>query len=145
MDSGMEKHTISVGTDVYGGTVAFTANKLGTAEVNGGNGAPGGLDLTIYRLPDNTYRVLAESEGIRLLAPSNFTEALAAGQPAEYGRWTYEEAAADETYGEMFRKFMEQHAEGRKRIVRDLDWIRVTSRPAGWIACLMGSLSLLAC
>ena len=56
MDSGMEKHTISVGTDVYGETVAFTANKLGTAEVNGGNGAPGGLDLTIYRLPDNTYR-----------------------------------------------------------------------------------------
>ncbi len=56
MDSGMEKHTISVGTDVYGETVAFTANKLGTAEVNGGNGAPGGLDLTIYCLPDNTYR-----------------------------------------------------------------------------------------
>jgi hypothetical protein len=45
----------------------------------------------------------------------------AAGQPAEYGRWTYEEAASDPTYGEMFTKFMEQHPEGRKREVRDLD------------------------
>ena len=121
MDSGMEKHTISVGTHLYGETVAFTANKLGTAEVNGGNGAPEGLDLTFYRLPDGAYRVLAEKGDISLLAPSNFVEALRTGQPAEYGRWTYEEAAADERYGDMFTKFMEQHPEGRKRIVRDLD------------------------
>lgn len=121
MDSGMEKHTISVGTDRYGETVAFTANKLGTAKVNGGNGAPEGLDLTIYRLPDGTYRVLAKKEDTSLLAPSNFLDVLGTDQPAEYGRWTYEEAVADETYGEMFAKYMEQHPEGRKRQVRDLD------------------------
>lgn len=116
----MQKHRISVGTDHLGETVKFTAKKLGTAEVNGGNGG-GGLDLTVYRLPDNTYRVLAEQEGISLLAPSNFIEVFSTNQPAEYGRWTYEEAAADETYGDMFTKFMEQHPEGRKHNVRDLD------------------------
>jgi hypothetical protein len=121
VDSGMEKHTISVGTDRYGETVAFTANKLGTAEVNGGQEAPDGLDLTIYRLTDGTYRVLAERGEIRLLEPSNFIEVFGTDQPAEYGRWTYEEAVADGTYGDMFRKFMEQHPEGRKREVRDLD------------------------
>jgi hypothetical protein len=121
MDGGMEKHTISVGTDRYGETIAFTANKLGTAEVNGGSGAPDGLDLTIYRLPDDTYRVLAEKGDISLLAPSNILDVFGTDQLAEYGRWTYEEAAADETYGEMFSKFMEQHPEGRKREVRDLD------------------------
>lgn len=121
MDSGMEKHTISVGSDQYGETVAFTANMLGTAEVNGGQESPDGLDLTIYRLPDNTYRMLAERGEIRLLEPSNFTEVFGTDKPAEYGRWTYEKAAADGTYGEMFAHFMEQHPEGRKREVRDLD------------------------
>jgi hypothetical protein len=120
MESGMEKQHISVGSDDYGETVAFTAKKLGTAEINGGNGS-GGLDLTVYRLPDDTYRVLAESDGISLLAPSNFVEAFGTDQPAEYGRWTFEEAQADETYGEMFTKFMAQHPAGRKREVRDLD------------------------
>lgn len=123
VDSDMEKHTVSVGTDRYGETVAFTANKLGTAKVNGGSESESddGLDLTIYRLPDNTYRVLAVRGDIRLLEPSNFTEVFGTDQLAEYWRWTYEEAAADETYGEMFTKFMEQHPEGRKREVRDLD------------------------
>jgi hypothetical protein len=116
----MEKHTVSVGTDHYGETVAFTAKELGTAHVNGGDG-DGGLDLTVYRLPDNTYRLLAESDDIRLLAPSNFVEVFGTEELAEYGRWTFEEAAADETYGDMFTKFMTQHPEGRKREVRDLD------------------------
>jgi hypothetical protein len=116
----MQKHTVSVGTDDLGETVTFTAKELGTAEVNGGNGG-GGMDLTVYRLPDNTYRVLAEQEGISLLAPSNFVQVFGTNQPAEYGRWTYEEAAADETYGEMFTKFMAQHPEGIKRNVGDLD------------------------
>lgn len=116
----MQKHRISVGTDHLGETVEFTAKELGKAEVNGGDGG-GGLDLTVYRLPDDTYRVLAKQEGISLLAPSNFIEVFATNQPAEYGRWTYEEAAADETYGDMFTKFMAEHPEGRKHVVRDLD------------------------
>ena len=120
MESGMEKYTISVGSHDYGETVRFTANKLGTASVNGGSGG-GGLDFTVYRLPDGTYRVLAESDGIRFLAPSNFLEVFGTDQPAEYGRWTYEEAEADETYGDMFTKFMSKHPAGRKRLVRDLD------------------------
>lgn len=119
-DSGMERHTISVGTETLGETVAFTANCLGTAHVNGGS-MGGGMDVTFYRLPDNTYRALIEKEGISLLEPSNFVDVFTTGQPATYGRWTYEEAEADGTYGEMFKKFMEQHPEGRKRNVRDLD------------------------
>ena len=121
MDSGMEKHTISVGTDRLGETVAFTANELGTAQVNGGQAAPDGLDLTIYRLPDNTYRVLAQKEDISVLEPSNFIDVFGTDELAEYGRWTYEEAIADETYGEMFMKFMAGHPEGKKREIRDLD------------------------
>lgn len=119
-DSGMERHTISVGTDTLGETVAFTANCLGTAAVNGGSGG-GGMDMTFYRLPDNTYRTLIETDGISLLEPSDFTEVLGTDRPATYGRWTYEEAERNSTYGEMFTKFMQQHPEGRKRIVRDLD------------------------
>ncbi len=79
------------------------------------------MDFTVYRLPDNTYRAVVESEGISLLVPSNFVETFGKGQDAEYGRWTYEEAERDETYGEMFTKFMAQHPAGRKRQVRDLD------------------------
>jgi restriction system protein len=120
MESGTEKHTISVGVGEYGETVAFTANKLGTAEVNGGSGS-GGLELTVYRLPDNTYRALAEQGDVRLLEPSNFLDVFTTDQPAEYGRWTYEEAEADETYGDMFTKFMAKHPAGRKHVVRDLD------------------------
>jgi hypothetical protein len=120
MESGMEKHTISVGSYDFGETVSFTANKLGTASVNGGSEA-GGLDITIYRLPDGTYRLLSERGDVRLLAPSNFLDVFGTDQPAEYGRWTYEEAEADGTYGEMFKKFMEKHPAGRKRVVRDLD------------------------
>ena len=120
MEGSMEKHTISVGTDGYEETVAFTAKKLGTAIVNGGDGT-GGLDFTVYRLPDDTYRVLAESDGIRLLEPSNYVDVFTTDQPVEYGRWTYEEAEADETYGEFFMKFMAKHPAGRKHVVRDLD------------------------
>ncbi len=65
--------------------------------------------------------MLAEKGDISLLEPSNFMEVFDTGQPAEFGSWTYEEAAADKTYGEMFTKYMEQHPEGRKREVRDLD------------------------
>ena len=120
-ESGMEKHTVSVGTDRYGETVTFTAKKLGTAEVNGGNGATDGADVTFYRLPDDTYRALGKIGEISLLAPSNFLEVLGTDQPATYGRWTFEEAKKDKTYGEFFTKFMQQHPEGRKRTIRDLD------------------------
>ncbi len=121
--SGMEKHTVSVGIDRCGETVTFTAKKLGTAYVNGGNGADGGLDVTFYRLPDGTYRALSEVGDVRLLVPSNFAEALGEvhGEPVTYWSWTFEEAKRDETYGEFFTTFMSQHPEGRKRNVRDLD------------------------
>ena len=118
--SGMEKHTVSVGTDRYGETVTFTAKELGTAKVNGGSEG-GGLDVTFYRLPDDTYRALGQSEGISLLGPSTFVEVFASDEPAEYGSWTFEEAEKDKIYGEFFTKFMAQHPEGRKRNVRDLD------------------------
>ena len=121
MESGMEKHTVFVGSGEYGETVRFTANKLGTASVNGGPSEEDGLDLTVYRLPDGKYRVLAEKGDVHLLQPSNFLDVFGTDQPAEYGRWTYEEAEADETYGDMFQQFMAQHPAGRKHVVRDLD------------------------
>ncbi|MBA2783271.1 MAG: hypothetical protein H0T74_10185 [Rubrobacteraceae bacterium] len=79
------------------------------------------MDVTFYRLPDDTYRVLAEVGDVRLLAPSNFAEALGNGEPTTYWSWPFEEAKKDKTYGEFFTKFMAQHPEGRKRNVRDLD------------------------
>lgn len=118
---GMEKHTVSVGTDRYSETVMFTAKELGTAKVNGGNGAADGVDVTFYRLPDDTYRVLAEVGDVRLLRPSNFAEAVGNGEPTTYWSWTFEEAKKDKECGEFFTKFMSQHPEGRKRIIRDLD------------------------
>jgi restriction endonuclease Mrr len=123
MESGMEKHTISVGTDTLGETVTFTAKELGTAQVNSGKEAESeeGMDWTYYRLPDHTYRVLMDTGSIRLLQPSNFTEALRRGEPAEYGRWTLEELQAEDEYGPVFEELMKRHPEGRKRVVRDLD------------------------
>jgi hypothetical protein len=120
MESGMEKHTVFVGTGEYGETVRFTASKLGTASVNGGSEA-GGTDVTIYRLPDGTYRMLGKTDDVYLLVPSNFLDVFGTDQFAEYGRWTYEEAEADETYGDIFRQFMARHPAGRKHVVRDLD------------------------
>ena len=116
----MEKHTISVGTDTLGETVRFTAKLLGTVEANGGSQG-GGMDVTFYRLPDNTYRALVEKEEISILEPSDFAQVIGTDQLAEYGRWTLEELQNQEFYGEAFTKLMEVHPEGKKREVRDLD------------------------
>ncbi len=80
-ETNMEKHTISVGTDTLGETVRFTTRRLGTAAVNGGSDG-GGMDITFYRLPDDTYRALIEREGISLLEPSNFVGVFGTDQPA---------------------------------------------------------------
>lgn len=124
-NAGMEKHTVEVGL-VYGDigeTVSFTAKSLGTAIVNGGKDSESeeGLDLTFYRLPDGCYRVLVEYEGIRMLEPSDMTEAIEAGRQINYGRWTEEELLNTEEYGEMFAKFMGSHPETTKKNVRDID------------------------
>ncbi len=120
-EGNMKKHTISVGTDTIGETVSFTAKLLGTAKVNGGKEAEGGMDWTYYRLPDHTYRVLVESQGVSMLQTSNMAEALDRGEPVEYGRWTLEELQDEGEYGRVFAALMEKHPEGRKRNVRDLD------------------------
>ena len=79
------------------------------------------MDWTYYRLPDNTYRVLIDNGDVSLLEPSNLTEALGRGEPAEYGSWTLKELEAEDEYGRVFRQLMEQHPEGRKQQIRDLD------------------------
>jgi hypothetical protein len=121
MESNMEKHTLTVGSARLGETVRFTAEVLGTTHVNGGAG--GGLDLTFYQLPDHTYRVLMESEGTNMLLPSNMSEALPIGEPAEYGNYTLEEIHAHDLYGPALEALMKVRAEGesRKNTVRDLD------------------------
>ena len=125
-ESGMKKHTISIGTDTVGETVSFSAEWLGTARVNGGKEAEGttvhdvGMDWTYYRLPDHTYRVLIDDGNTRLLLPSNSAEALARGEPAEYGSWTLEELQNEGEYGRVFKILMEKHPEGKKRNVKDL-------------------------
>jgi hypothetical protein len=125
-ESGMKKHTISIGTDTVGESVSFSAEWLGTARVNGGKEAEGttvhdvGMDWTYYRLPDHTYRVLIDDGNTRLLLPSNSAEALARGEPAEYGSWTLEELQNEGEYGRVFKILMEKHPEGKKRNVKDL-------------------------
>ncbi len=49
--------------------------------MNGGSDG-GGMDITFYRLPDDTYRALIEREGISLLEPSNFVGVFGTDQPA---------------------------------------------------------------
>jgi restriction system protein len=121
MESGMEKHSVYVGTDKLGETVSFTAKLLGTARVNGGKEAERGADFSYYRLPDHTYRVLLDSQGVTMLEPSNMTEAWERREPVEYGRWTLEELQAEPDYGQVFRELMKNHPEGKQRVVRDLD------------------------
>ena len=121
MESGMEKHTVYVGTDRFGETVSFTAELLGTVRVNGGKEAESGLDFSWYRLPDHTYRVLMDSGDVTMLQPSNMNEAWERREPAEYGRWTLEEIQAEPDYGQVFRELMKNHPEIKQRVVRDLD------------------------
>ncbi len=119
-ESNMEKHTLTVGSARLGETVRFTAEVLGTTHVESEGG---GLDLTFYQLPDHTYRVLMESEGTNMLLPSNMSEALPIGEPAEYGSYTLEEIHAHDLYGPALEALMKVRAEGetRKNTVRDLD------------------------
>ena len=116
----MEKHTLTVGSARLGETVRFTAEVLGTTHVESEGG---GLDLTFYQLPDHTYRVLMESEGTNMLLPSNMSEALPSGKPAEYGSYTLEEIHAHDLYGPALEALMKVRTEGesRKNTVRDLD------------------------
>jgi len=120
-ESNMEKHTLTVGSARLGETVRFTAEVLGTTHVNGGAG--GDLDVTFYQLPDHTYRVLMETEDATMLEPSNMSEALPIGEPAEYGSYTLEEINAHDLYGPALEALMKVRAEGetRKNTVRDLD------------------------
>jgi hypothetical protein len=121
MDSGMMKHTISLGTDDVGETVSFTAKKLGTVKANGGI-EKGDMDWTYYRLPDHTYRLLIDDGEVKMLLPSNMGEAFRRGEPTDYGRWTLEELQAQGEYGRAFGILMEKHPETRKqRGIRDLD------------------------
>jgi hypothetical protein len=119
-ESNMEKHTLTVGSARLGETVRFTAEVLGTTHVESEGG---GLDLTFYQLPDHTYRVLMESEGTNMLLPSNMSEALPIGEPAEYGSYTLEEIHAHDLYGQALEALMKVRAEGeiRKNTVRELD------------------------
>jgi hypothetical protein len=119
--SNMEKHTLTVGSARLGETVRFTAEVLGTTHVNGGAG--GDLDVTFYQLPDHTYRVLMETEDASMLEPSNMSEALPIGEPAEYGSYTLEEINAHDLYGPALEALMKVRTEGesRKNTVRDLD------------------------
>ena len=123
MESGMEKHTIYVGTDKLGETVSFKAKLLGTARVNGGKEAESGADFSYYRLPDHTYRVLIDTGdyGVTMLEPSNMNEAWERREPVEYGRWTLEELQAEHEYGQVFRELMKKYPESKQRVVRDLD------------------------
>ena len=120
-ESNMEKHTLTVGSARLGETVRFTAEVLGTTHVNGGAG--GDLDVTFYQLPDHTYRVLMETEDATMLEPSNMSEALPIGEPAEYGSYTLEEINAHDLYGPALEALMKVRTEGesRKNTVRDLD------------------------
>ena len=119
-ESNMEKHTLAVGSARLGETVRFTAEVLGTTHVESEGG---GLDLTFYQLPDHTYRVLMESEGTNMLLPSNMSEALPIGEPAEYGSYTLEEINAHDLYEPALEALMKVRTEGesRKNAVRDLD------------------------
>ena len=116
----MEKHTLYVGSARLGETVRFTAEVLGTTHVESEGG---GLDLTFYQLPDHTYRVLMETEDATMLEPSNMSEALPIGEPAEYGSYTLEEIHAHDLYGPALEALMKVRTEGesRKNTVRDLD------------------------
>jgi hypothetical protein len=124
----VEKHTVVVGStdasSTVGETVAFTADDLGTALVSGGT-KDGGLDYTFYRLPDGTFRVLIEYEGMAILHPSNIEQAIQTGQRNgfSYGRMTVEEIKAEDKYqiGEVYEKFIAQHPETVRNTVRDLD------------------------
>ena len=113
-ESNMEKHTIFVGTDAIGETVAFTAKLLGTAKFNGGKEAEEGVDWTYYRLPDHTYRVLIDDGSVSMLLPSDMTEAMGRGEPVEYGRWTLEELQDEGEYGRVFALLMEKTSRGQK-------------------------------
>ena len=118
-ETNMKKHTITVGSATLGESVRFTAEDLGTTSVNGG-AEGGGLDLTFYRLPDQTYRVLIVGEtGTSMLQPSNLSDVLGTGEPAEYGRYSLEDIQAHDLYAPAFAALMDIHA--RNHAVRDLD------------------------
>jgi HJR/Mrr/RecB family endonuclease len=110
-----DKHTVKVGnTDEHstiGEAVSFTADLLGTANVNGGLDA-GGMAYTFYRLPDGNFRVLVKYENVAVLHPSNMLDAARNGQRNNYsyGRMSLEEMNADSTYkfGEVYAKLMEK-------------------------------------
>ena len=127
MGRGLEKQIVKVGVtesgSTVGETVSFTAECLGTANVNGGAHG-GGFAATFYRLPDGTFRVLLEHGTIAILHPSNMSEAMSNGQRNNYsyGRLTLEELKAERVYqiGEVFEAFMKKHPETIRNTVRDL-------------------------
>jgi len=125
VESGTKKQTVQVGQKDgnVGETVAFDADLLGTAKVNGGVEG-GGMDYTFYRLPDGTFRVLVEGEGIAMLVPSDMQEAISRGQRNNYsyGRMTLEEMKAHPyNFGEVYEALMEYHPETVRNRIRDID------------------------
>lgn len=123
--SNMEKQTVRVGLQDgnIGETVSFTANLLGTAQVNGGKDG-GGMDYTFYRLPDGNFRVLVEYEDMAMLVPSDMEEAFHRGQRNNYsyGRMTLEEMKAHSyQFGQVYDQLMENHPETVRNRVRDID------------------------
>jgi len=120
-EGNVEKHTLSVGTDTVGETVSFTAKLLGTAQVNAGKEAEGGMDWTYYRLPDHTYRVLIDDGSVSMLLQCDMADALRRGKPAEYGSWTLVEPQNEGEYGRVFAELMKRHPEVETRNVSDLD------------------------
>jgi hypothetical protein len=128
MASGAEKQTVKVGskdsTSTVGETVSFTAECLGTAKLNGGAKVSGGSDFTFYRLPDGTFRVLAETDTFAMLEPSDIQEAISRGQRNNYsyGRMTLEEMKAHPfNFGPAYDALMEVHPETVRNRVRDID------------------------
>ncbi len=124
-ESGKEKHAVQVGQKDgnVGETVSFTADLLGTVNVNGGVEG-GGLDYTFYRLPDGNFRVLVEAEGMTMLVPSNMEEAVSRGERNNfsYGRMTLEEMKAHSyDFGKAYEALVETHPETVRNRVRDID------------------------
>lgn len=124
MSNKIEKQNVRVGAldKNAGETVAFNAENLGTAAVNGGKEKEeeGGLDYTFYRLPDGKFRVLVEGENIAMLVPSNMDEAMERGQRNNfiYYRMTMEEMKAHEyDFGTVYEELMRNHPD----TVRDID------------------------
>lgn len=107
------EHTIVVGSaSRLTETVTFSADRYGTALINGGNDE-GGIDANFYELPDGRWRIHVFKDGVSMLEPSNMLELMEMGQTSgfEYGSWSVDEFLANEAYGEWFKVYMREVAD----------------------------------